>query len=556
MAGAISGGQSKGDRAMKLASLIFLYGPPGSGKSTNGQLLAEKLALPFVDLDQQIEKRSGMSIPEIFAKEGESGFRHIEQAELKDALNLEWGVIALGGGALLNSENRTQVEIAGPILCLSASPEVLLERLDSTGVERPLLSGDKDSSQTGSRLLDLLVERNSHYASFANQIDTVARSPEQIVWDIQILLGAFHVLGMVNSGRGKTNPGVESVRPQPLGYDVRVQDGALKSIGSALKVRGLSGSISLVADENVAAIYLSRAINSLQEAGYLAKPVILPPGEIHKTISTVSYLWEQFLENGVERNSTVVALGGGVVGDLVGFAAATYLRGVPWVVLPTSLLAMADASLGGKTGADLPQGKNLVGAFHPPQLVLTDPETLATLPQEELCSGIAEVIKAGIIGDPILFAECAQGWQGIMSNWSEIIRRAMAVKIRVIEADPFEAGLRAVLNFGHTIGHAVELVSNFELRHGEAVAIGMVAEAWIAEQIGMTEPGLSAQIKDVCARLGLPTEVPRNLPRQAILDAMQVDKKRSGGRVRFALPQRIGEVKRGVDVKDLNLLLF
>ena len=539
-----------------MASLVFLYGPPGSGKSTTGRLLAERLALPFVDLDQRIEKRTGMSIPEIFAKEGESGFRQLEQDELKEVLNLKWGVIALGGGALLDPNNRDCVEAAGPILCLSASPEALLEHLGSTSVERPLLVDEKDSAPAGYSLMDLLVERNSHYASFVNQIEADARSPEQIAWDIQILLGAFHLRGMITHARGEPVPRGDSVRPQPLGYDVRVQDGTLDTLGSALKMRGLSGPIAIVTDENVAAIYLPRALDSLQEAGYLAKPVIITPGEASKTIYTISYLWKEFLKIGVERNSTVVVLGGGVVGDLAGFAAATYLRGVPWVILPTSLLAMADASLGGKTGADLPQGKNLVGAFHAPHLVLTDPGTLTTLPQVELRSGMAEVIKAGIIGDPPLFAECAHGWQRLESNWGELVRRAMAVKIQVIEDDPYEAGLRAVLNFGHTIGHAVELASNFELRHGEAVAIGMVAEAWIAEQIGLAEPGLSDQIKDVCVRLGLPTEVPGNLPRAAIRDAMQVDKKRARGRVRFALPRRVGEVKSGVEVEDLNLLLF
>ncbi len=406
----------RGNQAVKIASVVFLYGPPGSGKSTVGRLLAERLALPFVDLDQRIEKRAGMSTPEIFAKEGESGFRLLEQVELKEVLNLEWGVIALGGGALLDPKNRARAEKAGPILCLSASLEVLLEHLGSTSVERPLLVDQKDSTPAGYRLMDLLVERNSHYASFVNQIDAGARSPEKIVWDIQIFLGAFHLRGMITPAKGEPLPRGESVRPHPLGYDVRVQDGALDAIGRALNKRSLAGPIALVTDENVAAIYLPRVLNSLQEAGYLAKPIIIPPGEVSKTVDTISYLWREFLEIGVERNSTVVALGGGVVGDLTGFAAATYLRGVHWVILPTSLLAMADASLGGKTGADLPQGKNLVGAFHAPQLVLTDPGTLATLPQVELRAGMAEVIKAGIIGDATLFSECAQGWQRLESN--------------------------------------------------------------------------------------------------------------------------------------------
>lgn len=547
----MSGGQIERKRTLKL---VFLYGPPGSGKSTIGRLLAENLALPFIDLDLQIEETNGLPIPDIFAREGELWFRQLEKAELAEVLKLEWGVVALGGGALLDHENRVWVEAAGPVLCLSASPEILHERLDSTPVERPLLADDKESGAVKSRLKDLLAERNIHYASFTHQVDTNVRSPEQIVWDVQTLLGAFHLRSMAISGNSKQILGGESVRREPLGYDVRVQDGAVDAIGSALKSRGLQGPISLVTDENVAAIYLPRALYSLEEAGYVAEPIIITPGESSKMIDSVSNMWKGFLMIGVERTSTVVALGGGVVGDLAGFAAATFLRGVPWVDVPTSLLAMADASLGGKTGADLPEGKNLVGAFHAPQLVLTDPATLVTLPQVELISGMAEVIKAGIIGDPILFAKCALGWQAIKSNWGEIIRRAMAVKIRVIEADPFESGLRAVLNFGHTIGHALELVSNFELRHGEAVAIGMVSEARIAEQIGLAESGLSDHIKNMCAQLGLPTDVPNNYSREAILKAMQVDKKRALGRIRFALPRQVGDVNFGVEVEDLSLL--
>jgi 3-dehydroquinate synthase len=551
----MSGGRSKGGRQLKMASLVFLYGPPGSGKSTIGQLLAENLALPFIDLDLEIEKSYGLAIPEIFANEGEPGFRKLEKAELAKVLDLEWGVVALGGGALLDHENRAWVEAAGPVMCLSASPELLLDRLGSTPIERPLLSDKQASVPVKSRLRDLLAERDEHYASFAYQIDTSTSSPEQIVWDIQILMGAFHLKGMVKSGGGLKIPDDRSVRPKPQGYDVCVQDGAVDLIGRSLKMRGLKGPVSLVTDENVAAIYRPRALSSLQESGYHVNPLVISPGETSKTINTVLKMWNGFLEFGMERTSTVVALGGGVVGDLAGFAAATYLRGISWVNVPTSLLAMADASLGGKTGADLPQGKNLVGAFHAPQLVLTDPETLVTLPPVELSSGMAEVIKAGIIGDQKLITNCEQGWQIITSNWGEIIRRAMAVKIRVIEADPFEAGLRAVLNFGHTIGHALELISNFKLRHGEAIAIGMVSEAWLAEQIGLAESGLSDQIRNVCGELDLPTDIPSNYSTEAILNAMRVDKKRARGRVRFTLPLRVGDVKVGVEVENLSLLL-
>jgi 3-dehydroquinate synthase len=283
--------------------------------------------------------------------------------------------------------------------------------------------------------------------------------------------------------------------------------------------------------------------------------VLIPAGEQHKTIHTVAKLWEAFLANGMERGSTVIALGGGVVSDLAGFAAATFLRGVPWVVLPTTLLAMADASLGGKTGADLPQGKNLIGAFHAPCLVAADPQTLATLPEGELRSGLAEAVKHGVINDPALFALCAE-LQGLSFEQlketlkgcalDDIVRRAMAVKIQVIDLDPFEKGRRAVLNFGHTIGHAVELASGFRLRHGEAVSIGMVTETRLAEQIGLAEAGLTETISGVLRGLGLPVEIPPGLEHDSILKAIGADKKRAGGKVRFALPVKIGEVKEGI----------
>jgi 3-dehydroquinate synthase len=331
-----------------------------------------------------------------------------------------------------------------------------------------------------------------------------------------------------------------------LGYDVRVKPGSLDSLGWSLKLRNLAGPIAVVSDENVGDLYLSRVVKSLQDAGYTSQSIVIPPGDI----------WRKFIAAGIERSSTVVALGGGVVGDLAGFAAATYMRGISWVILPTSLLAMVDASLGGKTGADLPQGKNLIGAFHAPIFILVDPLTLDSLPREEVKSGMAEVVKAGIIADPALFQLCAGGLPTLGENWSEIVRRAMAVKIQVIEADPYEAGLRKVLNLGHTIGHALEVVSEYRLRHGEAVSIGMVAEVKLAEQIGLADQGLSNEIKKTLSGLGLPTEIPHGLDREAILDAIQLDKKRIMGQAHFALPIRVGEVRPDIEVEDLAAIEF
>ena len=533
--------------------LIFLYGPPGSGKTSVGKVLAEKLAVPFVDLDQRIEGQAGMSVPEIFGKRGEAGFRQLEKTALREVLKLDWGVIALGGGTLLDPDNRALVEAEGSILCLSAADEVLLERLESASIERPLLTKSGSKSPDGIRLVDLLAQRAQHYTTFTNQMETDTKSLEQVSWAIQVQLGVFHVRGMARPSGANHNDG--SIRPFPLGYDVRIQAGALDGLGKALMMRELSGPTALVTDQNVAEFYIARAVKSLQESGYPTSSIIIPPGESSKTMPTVSYLWQEFLESGLERKSTVVALGGGVVGDLAGFAAATFMRAVPWVNVPTSLLAIADASLGGKTGVDLPEGKNLVGAFNAPEMVLTDPSTLSTLPQDELCSGMAEVLKAGIIGDPDLFYSCTNGWSAIEADWDEIIPRAMAVKIQIIEADPYEEGLRAALNYGHTIGHAVERASNYQLRHGEAVAIGMVAEARLAEQLGLAQEGLAEEIENVCVLLGLPVEIPENLSRASILEAMRVDKKRSDKKIRFALPTKIGEVITGIEVDDIDLIL-
>jgi 3-dehydroquinate synthase len=261
-------------------------------------------------------------------------------------------------------------------------------------------------------------------------------------------------------------------------------------------------------------------------------------------------LWEGFVAAGLERNSLVAALGGGVVGDLAGFAAATFLRGVPWVVLPTTLLAMCDSAIGGKTGADLPQGKNLIGAFHSPSLVLADPVALSTLPPAEIRSGLAEVVKAGLIDDEALFALCESGYDRVQSNWPEVISRAAAVKVKVIQEDPYEKGRRAVLNLGHTIGHAVEWASGYQLKHGEAVAIGMVVEARLAEEISLADTGLAERVAGVLRALGLPAALPAGMPVEQILSGIKVDKKRRQGQVHFALPAKVGDVRHDIMIEE------
>ncbi|HLA98033.1 MAG TPA: 3-dehydroquinate synthase [Anaerolineales bacterium] len=514
---------------------LFLYGPPGSGKSALGKALAQALNLPFCDLDEEIEARTGQSIAQIFSQQGEEAFRRLEREMLEKYLERKERVVALGGGALLDPGSRLRVEASGRVICLRASLTLLLERLRSEAERRPLLAGELYN-----QLADILAKREGHYASFSIQLDVDGKSPGDLAWQAQVLLGRYHLRGMASG----LFPGCE----------VRVQAGSLVEVGECLRIDGLGGPVAVVSDANVARLYAPQVMKSLEETGYAASLVEIPAGEEQKNLRTVERLWASFLTVGLDRAGTVVALGGGVVGDLAGFAAAIYLRGVGWVSVPTTLLSMVDASLGGKTGVDLPQGKNLVGSFHPPRLVLADPDTLESLPPEELRSGMAEAIKHGLIADPELFSRCAQGWDAVAADWDWLVRRAMAVKIQIIEADPYERGRRAALNLGHTLGHAIERASDYRLRHGEAVAIGMLAAARLAVRLEMAPAELASRLEAVLRGLGLPRRIPENLDRDKILEYMGVDKKRAGGKPRFVLPVGVGEVRDGIEVDDPALI--
>ncbi len=510
----------------------FLYGPPAVGKSTVGRALAAAWEVPFVDLDAAIVQRAGRSIPEIFARRGEAAFRRLESETLAAVVQqADEAVIALGGGALLAEENRALAEAHGALLVLEAAEDTLLARASAAAGERPLLQGEAPAA----RLRALLAARAAHYRSFPHRLPTDGLTPEETAWRAQIHFGRFRL-------RGMTTPWA------PQGYTVRVQRGGLPRLGALLRAGGLRGPVAVVTDDHLAALYAGAVQQALEAMGYRVQVLVFPHGEASKTPATLQRLWSGFLQAGLERGSTVVALGGGVVGDLAGFAAATFMRGVAWVNVPTSLLAMVDAGLGGKTGVDLPEGKNLAGAFHPPRLVLADPEVLATLPEAEFRNGMAEVIKHGVIGDPALFALAARGEREAMTA---AVAQAMAVKIRIIEADPYEGGRRAALNLGHTIGHGVEAASRFRLRHGEAVAIGMVAEARLAARLGLAEPALAETLAAALRTWGLPTRIPPDLTPEAIWQAMRHDKKKAAGRLRFALPTAVGAVKVGVPADEM-----
>jgi shikimate kinase/3-dehydroquinate synthase len=508
---------------------IFLYGPPGTGKSTVGKKLAADLQLPFIDLDRVIETNAGMSISQIMEQQGEPAFRDLESDALKKLIDEKESIVALGGGTLLRDGNRVFAENNGRVILLLAGLSTLLERMSKDAGKRPLLAGDLSS-----KLSTLLAKRAEHYNSFPLIVQVDGRPAEQNAHQVQVALGRHHLSAMGE-------------------YDAIVQDHGVQMLGEMLKSQGLQNPI-IVTDEIVSKFHAQNVLTSLRNSGFDPKIINIPSGEAHKNLETISQLWHGFLEAGLDRKSTVIALGGGVVGDMAGFAASTYMRGISWVGLPTTLLSMVDASLGGKTGFDLPEGKNLIGAFYPPKFVLADPQFLNTLPEAELISGMAEVIKHGIISDPELFDLCSRGLDWVKNNLEEVVKRAMAVKVRVIEDDPYEKGFRAALNLGHTVGHAVELVSKFDLRHGEAIAIGMAAEAKYSAQIGLASRSVVEAIETTLKMLNLPTQIPDEMPRADIIKAMRVDKKKNAKAIRFALPVEIGKVQL-VDVMDLESVL-
>lgn len=483
---------------------IFLYGPPGAGKSTIGKIVADNLNLPFIDLDRVIESNAGKSIPEIMETQGEPAFRNLESFALKNLVNEKDSVVALGGGALLREENKHFAQANGKTLLLLAELNTLLERLQNKPNQRPLLAGDLKS-----KLASLLEKRKEHYESFPLSINVDNKTAQQNALKAQIKLGRHHLSAMGE-------------------YDVIV--------GDLSNLPNLQNAI-IVTDENISKHHVE-TIKKLN-----IKTIAIPAGEEHKNLETVNYLWKSFLENRLDRKSTVIAIGGGVIGDMTGFAASTYMRGIDWIAVPTTLLSMVDASLGGKTGFDLPEGKNLIGAFHPPKLVLADVQFLKTLPERELISGMAEVIKHGIISDPELFELCNNGLDWVKDNLEEIVKHAMAVKIKIIEEDPYEKNIRAKLNLGHTVGHAVELVSKFNLRHGEAISIGMVVEAKYSAKVGLASRSVVEAIESTLKKLNLPTQIPDEMSRKEIIKAMRVDKKKNAKSIRFALPVEIGKVE-------------
>jgi shikimate kinase/3-dehydroquinate synthase len=515
---------------MKNNSNIVLTGFMGTGKSTVGKVIADQLVRQFFDTDEEIEHKENMPIPQIFESYGETYFREVEKKVCKDLASRKNSVVATGGGMPVDPENRRVLNSAGVVICLRSSAPEILSRVKS-GSGRPMLQ----DTDVDLRVAELLKKREPAYAALPYHVDTTDLSVDEV---------AQRVLRIVNSSDGALR--FLSVQTQgSSGYTIGLGPGLLDRLGELARDRGLTTRIAVVTDTNVGPQYLKRAMESLEAAGFKPFSCTVPAGEESKNQDELHELYNAFLVNGLDRRGAVVALGGGVIGDLAGYAAATYMRGVALIQCPTTLLAMVDSSVGGKTGIDLPQGKNLVGAFKQPVVVAADISTLGTLPEEQVRVGMAELIKHAVIDDADLFAVLEESEEQAALD-QDLVARSVRVKIKVVEEDPFESGRRAVLNLGHTVGHALEKVSNFGMAHGDAVAIGLVAAARISSHLGLCNDTVPGRVEALLQRVGLP--IRHDMDPTELARVMITDKKVVEGRVRFVLIREIGSVEHGWEV--------
>jgi shikimate kinase/3-dehydroquinate synthase len=531
----------------------------GAGKTSVGKRLAAKLGLPFVDADAEIEAGAQLTISEIFERFGELYFREGERKVIARLLNGGPLVLATGGGAFMNATTRQNIAKYGVSIWLKPSFDILLARVRKKS-NRPLLK-TADPEQTLRRLLE---ERTPTYALADLTIESFDGSHDTVV---------DAILRRLDATLGKDVAPVQEARRKvevPLGaraYSILIGPGVLDEAGAEIARIAPGVHCAIVTDARVAPLYLDRLSASLDQAGLRSTPIVCPPGEATKGYAEFARVCDALIEARIERRDIVIALGGGVIGDLAGFCAASLRRGVRLVQLPTTLLAQVDSSVGGKTGINSRHGKNLVGAFHQPSLVLADTLCLDTLSEREFRAGYAEVVKYGLIGDRGFFEFLESNWRDAFAGGparAEAIAVSCAAKARVVAADETERGERALLNLGHTFGHALEKLTGYDsarLVHGEGVAIGMVSAFRFSRDLGLCSGQDATRAEAHLKAVGLPTRM-RDIPgfdarTEDLLAAMRQDKKVDRGRLTFILARGIGQsfVARDVDKASVSAFL-
>ena len=531
------------------AGNIFLVGLMGSGKTTVGRALAKKLNKRFFDSDHEIEARTGASIPLIFEIEGEASFRQREADMIRDLTANDGVVLATGGGSILNAQSREYLKSRGLVIYLRAGVSSILQR---TGHDknRPLLQ----TADPRGRLEELTLQREPYYREVADIVIETGRPNVQYL--VQTIVAYLEKLpGHVKASLNVDTHPMENTSPpvaEPITLQVDLGERSYPiTIGQAVLTKGerivdaVSGERAAIVTNNVVGpLYLDAVTRALRAAGKRVTEIVLPDGEEHKDWQNLQRIYDHLLIDQCDRKTTIIALGGGVVGDMAGFAAATYMRGVPFVQVPTTLLAQVDSSVGGKTGINHPMGKNMIGAFYQPKAVIADTATLNTLPARELSAGLAEVIKHGAIIDAAFFDWIEANIGQLMARDPEAlayaVRRSCEIKAEVVRQDEREGGLRAILNFGHTFGHAIESGMGYgQWLHGEAVGCGMVMAADLSHRLGYIDAASRDRVAALVQAAGLPHVAP-DLGAARWLELMQVDKKNEGGQIRFILLKPLG----------------
>ena len=522
---------------------VVLVGLMGAGKTSIGRRLAARLGLPFRDADAEIELAAGCSIPELFSRYGERAFRDGERRVIRRLLSGDPLVLAFGGGAFIDPDTRAVAREEAVSVWLRCPLPTLVRRV-SLRDNRPLLA----DGEPADILQRLIAQRYPVYAEADLIVDCGDESPD---------MTTTQVLNALLTWRP---PRRLTVALPSTTYDLVIGEGLLRRAGALLAPRLPQKRAMVVTDAAVARLHLPTLLEGLAETGIGTGTIVVPAGEASKNLDSYLSVVDQLLEARVERRTTVIALGGGVVGDLAGFAAATTLRGLPFVQIPTTLLSQVDSSVGGKTGVNTKRGKNLVGAFHQPRMVLADTATLATLPVRELRAGYAEIVKAGLIGDPPFFAWCEQHGAGVVGGdreaQAEAIKRACAFKAAVVGDDEREEKPndgRALLNLGHTFGHALEAEYGYTggLLHGEGVGLGLGLAFRLSARLGHCSQAEADRVVAHVAGVGLPAEIGmlnRRFSAATLIGHMRRDKKVRDGALNFVLVRGIGQAFTSAEV--------